>query len=861
MDLIRSTIEAVFYHLPINTVIRAVDRRHSLSQKSLLEYITEIVSRNNPEFTWSEIELLDDIILTDWLTDSETNFKALSSSAISADLVLSALPLLLNKFASAVLTCDSLEAPRIKFQHLLRWRELTLMVGEDLLTLPYLARIDCLRRNERRLFCWPNVLEHDNFRLNAILEDQLSDTHCHINATQDVFEFNWIALMNYPEKFLSEFFVLRKNGLRMDYDLTDRPAFGVPLKYDQLIIIAAAIRLFFFRLVNPKILPHQKTKNRLSPFLEASEIKDALTDSRVFSGLFNKMRTTIGIYSSDAMRAEDILVLDYAIRKLDFIEKVDFSVISSPFTIHHGERSIIYKWFRGYYKDEPGFRDTGSLMMLYLLIKTKIRREFVQTNHLKGFLNFQKYQGIKNLWQTAIPNNKENLTDQLRNKVYRNSLFRYAVQSSVGNGRGYFLEARLSPNEIQKFRNSDFDKPIFGRETVKILSDEERSRVTIVAHFLKRSRKDDSKSIPRNSNLRDSLWGEANIIVDSIKTNTDKSIPHVVGIDAASSELACRPEVFAPMFRYIKSNGLSNFTFHAGEDFYDILDGLRTIAETIDFMGYTIGCRIGHGLALGLDSVSFYSKRHRKVILPKQILLDNLVWMKYFALHCNIQLSQATLLLIDENYSRLISELGYSPAENCHVDIWTYWQSMRMRGDFVPHSSKIAEPYIQEVMRSPVSPDRNREQLEKLHQHYENDLQCREIGNRPEILNLPKSFALDVAEVQRGLLNVLEEKGIVIETNPSSNLKIGRFDRYDQHPITLFHNVEADAPRHSMVVTINTDDKGVFATSLQNEYSLIALALQKQRDENGKRLWSDLQIEQYLKRIAHYGNISRFRPI
>ena len=37
-----------------------------------------------------------------------------------------------------------------------------------------------------------------------------------------------------------------------------------------------------------------------------------------------------------------------------------------------------------------------------------------------------------------------------------------------------------------------------------------------------------------------------------------------------------------------------------------------------------------------------------------------------------------------------------------------------------------------------------------------------------------------------------------------------------------------------MWVSINTDDQGVFDIKLENEYALIARALEKQVDKNGK---------------------------
>ena len=64
---------------------------------------------------------------------------------------------------------------------------------------------------------------------------------------------------------------------------------------------------------------------------------------------------------------------------------------------------------------------------------------------------------------------------------------------------------------------------------------------------------------------------------------------------------------------------------------------------------------------------------------------------------------------------------------------------------------------------------------------------------------------------------VIVKKKIAIETNPSSNVKIGPIDGYIDHPIFRFM-------ANGINVSINTDDKGIFATSLSNEYSLIANA-------------------------------------
>ena len=67
-------------------------------------------------------------------------------------------------------------------------------------------------------------------------------------------------------------------------------------------------------------------------------------------------------------------------------------------------------------------------------------------------------------------------------------------------------------------------------------------------------------------------------------------------------------------------------------------------------------------------------------------------------------------------------------------------------------------------------------------------------------------------------------RGLGIETNPSSNYVIGTFKNYAKHPIFNFYNkgLTYDPAKlddcAQLSVSVNTDDQGVFATSLENEY-------------------------------------------
>lgn len=92
-----------------------------------------------------------------------------------------------------------------------------------------------------------------------------------------------------------------------------------------------------------------------------------------------------------------------------------------------------------------------------------------------------------------------------------------------------------------------------------------------------------------------------------------------------------------------------------------------------------------------------------------------------------------------------------------------------------------------------------------------------EKGNSVDLFSYPQEISDIIEKMQNYLMAVIVNKKIAIETNPSSNVKIGPIDGYVDHPIYRFM-------ANGINVSINTDDKGIFATSLSNEYSLIAKA-------------------------------------
>lgn len=830
MDLLRSTLKAIYYDFPLEEVARYLSDRSCKDQNSFYDIVKELLTWREKGFSMSEISLLQSILKEEWLVDDERGFE--KDAPIHP---YERLPLILEKCARELLNIDS-STPRVRIRHLLRWRDLSLLIGEDTLLLPLLAKVDVIRRRERKAFVWPNILGHDDLQLNSILKETLSDTHFHLNAGCDVFEFNWIIAMNHPE-CLSE---LPEDdgrngpdfldiGRRHDYDKV-RHYSSINLNLRNWIIIAAYYRAVLVHLVHEEGFPIE----------EEEELLTEAFDPHIIGDVKARIDSLIGRILSKALKTSNGIIFDYAIYGKN-VEQVPDAELSNVYMVHHGERSFMYHFYRYYCGHNETFRKYSPYLYLYILIKNKIRRELIQTNDLRGFENFKFYQDFK----TYFFNRGEENAKALKELAYR-----YAVQTAIGESSAHFVEARIAPGEIKKYRELDYRKSIFGDRTV--IDDEDDDRVTLLCHFIKKSEEEKKSKFPlpekklRHETFRKELGKLVNKNVrPALELNTTSGVhPKLVGVDAAGNELICRPELFAPIYKSLRNLGMCNFTYHVGEDFYDIVDGLRAIDEAIQFLKLSAGSRIGHAIALGTDAAEYYQSRHRYIIIPKQVLLDNVVWMKYTAMENNITLNPQTLFFITDTYHKLVGKLKYREADTDSDS--HYWNSMKLR-EADPLDDRFCAQLKEEVSKDPSY---------KWLDTYWFSTETQRLGRESMSTRLPEPFVEDVVKIQECMYRKIVENGIFIETNPTSNFMIGGFKEYIDLPLFKFHSIGPEG--HKLPVSINTDDKGVFATSLKNEFSLVAMALRKEKDKEGNRVWNDKQIIDYLKQIAHYGNISRF---
>lgn len=87
--------------------------------------------------------------------------------------------------------------PYVLFEEIQNWRQLSLLIGEDVLTTSFLA-FDVANSNgvSPTSFAWPNIISHTKEEINEELDKGLCDTHAHLKASADIFELTWLDFMN-----------------------------------------------------------------------------------------------------------------------------------------------------------------------------------------------------------------------------------------------------------------------------------------------------------------------------------------------------------------------------------------------------------------------------------------------------------------------------------------------------------------------------------------------------------------------------------------------------------------------------------------------------------------------------------------
>lgn len=522
--------------------------------------------------------------------------------------------------------------------------------------------------------------------------------------------------------------------------------------------------------------------------------------------------------------------------------------------INRTERWFLYTMFLKLYGEDTKYYSLGNMFYAYLIIKERFHSELVQVNDKKGFDNFLKYQ-----------NRKEFFIDGTR---YENIYSKIALQDTWYYQREslHKLEARISPKDT-----AEEDK-IAIHKLDQVLKEKERT--FYVFHFVKEKDKEltSGKQQCRHYKKRKEMRRKA-IAIEEFRQKYPKEASRVYGIDACSPEIGCRPEVFAQAFNYLrgmqegaerheKSVPRLGISYHVGEDFLDIVDGLRAIDEAIHFLKMDSGDRLGHALALGVNPVEWYEFKGRRVFMTKQDHLDNIVWIYMKIRKYKIWYSESILQDLQRQFTHCLQEVY---GKNVFCDINVYYDAWKLRGD--DPEKYLLDEYRWEERGSEWDyfayndcyPEnvaiRKQSQCRRIYCMYHYDDDVKRKGEEIVERKVTRELIEIITQIQMRLQREVAKMGISIETNPSSNYMIGTLERYDQHPIRNFYNKGLTVNYDELMnnpqidVTINTDDQAIFSTSLENEYAYIALSLEKLRDEKGDVIYKRSMIYEWLNNI------------
>ena len=831
MDFERAKIKALFYDFPVEHAVKVIQE----GKGGFVNSIPQIARWREQAFTITEFEALTRQILSEQKKDDVENLLRMLQEVSEKFLIPS----------------KDKKQPLVIYEHILRWHDIVSLVGEDMLVVPYVANKDAKGGMDERLdFMWPDVLHHNKEEINEILNQGLTDVHAHFHASVDVFHLNWIAMMNGKE--ISALGEMVRQHLKVYQEQCVRiPNHDDPnIKgYSEvnMVVAAAYIRMKLWKVLNGYGKPCDVSIKTINDILCNRAISERVME--------HVLQDDIASLSRITQKDNQGQRLDYAITKSSVTGNED-----NIFHIYNGERGFLYKLFYRLQKDSKSIKAYMPAIYLYLLIKNHIRRFFVQNNALVGFENFQIYQEWKSLAVHKSP-------------IWKHHA-QYVLQTTVQSRNNDHMEGRIV---IRKDNYYDFKqayRKLFYECTNSVLTGKQTcsmDKLSIVYHFIKSKdysegmKSGDKKGIGtgRYASYRQMIKDECEKVVELYKQQHTKSykngkMPMLTGIDAAGTELYCRPEVFAHAYRYCRKKGLMHQTYHVGEDFLDLVDGMRAIDEAILFLELDENCRLGHALALGTEVASYYKSRRFHSLLPRQNYLDDCVWLimrgRKWAGKAMTQTMTNELM---REARQMYEKIGYGSKRSFNIE--RYWHSMLLRGTDPEYingtetGARVDWKRTAHQQKEEVKEVVKNKQAVELYTKYYRREEIRKNGIEVEDVKWPLRI-IEVAEyIQCEMLKMIAKQGIAIESNPTSNFKIGRFERYDELPLFLFYPVSGKKTKPLISTSINTDDRGVFATSIEREYSLISRAMEKMRYPSGRRMYNEGKAQDYIKKIRMNG--------
>lgn len=343
------------------------------------------------------------------------------------------------------------------------------------------------------------------------------------------------------------------------------------------------------------------------------------------------------------------------------------------------------------------------------------------------------------------------------------------------------------------------------------------------------------------------------VAIEELRSQIPYLGEYIVGIDAASNECNTEPWLLAPVYERIRTRTLTKplirtntmqyihlqnlgFTYHVGEEFRHILSGLRHIDEVIEHFRYKAGDRLGHAIALGQD-IDEWVRNNEVVVLPRMEYLENLLWLWGSIVYKKMRVH----IMVEELEGRIMGAakeiFGDVIGINTFVLYETYQEKFNLSHDSIfkeCEKALISEEHEENSQGHfcrlyNVENARGKGYIwtkEKLLCTYYcpyHALKFRE----PMFISVSSDESETFKEIQEQIIAKVENKGIYVETNPTSNIAIGQQTSLLNHYIMKLNSLglKKTGDDHAVLVTVNSDDPVIFNTHAENELAYIYHAL------------------------------------
>ena len=527
---------------------------------------------------------------------------------------------------------------------------------------------------------------------------------------------------------------------------------------------------------------------------------------------------------------------------------------------------------------------------LYLLLMNEFLSFCVQRDNLYGFKQFQKYSSIKTsfvdqpyyyyrVFERMHGSSPNSMTNYMELRVAPSTDARETAETLQAILHGYWQYAlnrlkKEKPDFNFKHTNTHLESILSGLEGL-FSTDMQHIRIVrpvIVPHLIKQEWKEEDGPV-RYSKQR-AEYTRALRGLDELLKNYPKLRRWIRGIDAAADEMETPPDVFAPAYRMARNVlHLPRATYHAGEDFYHLISGIRAVCEAVKMLDLQRGDRIGHAVALGVNPQLWLNTMPGMVTPTRGEWLQDLIftWNLLQKVQDHPELIQR--LNVD------IREHGYAVFRKSHLSPYILKRVFDLRHldpDTLIATSEYAKEQLLKRKAYPISMADIIREVERSQEHvgvreYEKQLVYQTFAKEaPEVMELIINWQQDqktrehsderieiptdyfnTAElllIQQQALSMLVEKAIVLETMPTSNLRIGQYKEMGQHHSLRWLGVSAEEGDIAPLVVLGSDDPGIFATDIKAEFYHIYASLRKRGlnsrealeklidiDENGNR--------------------------